>query len=67
MTIFYFVRHAQPDFTWCDGMTRPLTAEGEKDSEKVLTPLKIYISTPHFPVRIFEALKQSKKLLKCMD
>lgn len=35
MTKVYFVRHAQPDFSHYTDMTRPLTAEGEKDSEEV--------------------------------
>lgn len=43
MTSVYFVRHAQPDFNWSDDMTRPLTAEGEKDSEKVTEIKKIFL------------------------
>ena len=31
----YFVRHAQPDFSWSDTSTRPLTAEGLEDSKRV--------------------------------
>ena len=36
MTTVYFVRHAQPEHMWEDDSTRPLTAEGERDAEKVL-------------------------------
>lgn len=39
MTTIYFVRHAQPDFTWDEDRTRPLTAEGLADSEKVYEAL----------------------------
>lgn len=40
MTKVYFVRHAQPDFSWTDDMTRPLTEEGKKDVKIVLECLK---------------------------
>ena len=40
MTRIYFVRHAQPEHGWEDDRTRPLTAEGKKDSEIVLDTLK---------------------------
>ncbi|MBR1391138.1 MAG: histidine phosphatase family protein [Lachnospiraceae bacterium] len=36
MTKVYFVRHAQPEHAWEEDRTRPLTAEGKKDSEIVL-------------------------------
>lgn len=36
MTKIYFVRHAQPDFSWEDDRTRPLTQEGRDDSRMVL-------------------------------
>lgn len=39
MTTIYFVRHAQPDFTWDEDRTRPLTAAGRADSEKVYEAL----------------------------
>lgn len=32
MTRVYFVRHAQPDISWEDDRTRPLTDEGKRDS-----------------------------------
>lgn len=35
MATVYFVRHAQPEFSWADDKTRPLTNEGIADSEKV--------------------------------
>lgn len=40
MTKIYFVRHAQPDHDWEEDRTRPLTAEGEKDSAIVFQFLK---------------------------
>ncbi len=36
MTKLYFVRHAQPDHSWKEDRTRPLTEEGKKDSAVVL-------------------------------
>lgn len=36
MTVVYFVRHAQPDFSVQDDKERPLTDEGKKDTGKVL-------------------------------
>lgn len=36
----YFVRHAQPEHTWEDDRTRPLTPEGKDDAKKVLEFLK---------------------------
>lgn len=40
MTKVYFVRHAQPEHTWEDDRTRPLTEEGKRDSGIVLEFLK---------------------------
>ena len=40
MTKIYFVRHAQPEHTWEDDRTRPLTGEGKKDSAIVFEFLK---------------------------
>lgn len=40
MATVYFVRHAQPEFSWADDKTRPLTNEGIADSEKVCEALK---------------------------
>lgn len=36
MTKVYFVRHAQPEFSWKDDRTRPLTEEGTQDAAMVL-------------------------------
>ena len=52
MTRIYFVRHAQPDETWADDRTRPLTQLGLSDRNKVtklLTDTKIdtCISSPY--------------------
>lgn len=52
MTEIYFVRHAQPEYTWEDDRTRPLTAEGKKDSKIVLDFLKdkeidVFYSSPY--------------------
>lgn len=35
MTRVYFVRHAQPDHGWRDDRTRPLTEDGQRDSQVV--------------------------------
>lgn len=40
MTRIYFVRHAQPEHAWKEDRTRPLTAEGKRDSAIVLEFLK---------------------------
>ena len=40
MTKVYFVRHAQPEFSWGDDRTRPLTKEGRQDAAMVLDFLK---------------------------
>lgn len=40
MATIYFVRHAQPEFSWADDKTRPLTNEGIADSERVYETLK---------------------------
>ena len=40
VTRIYFVRHAQPDHSWKDDITRPLTEEGKTDSKLVLDFLK---------------------------
>lgn len=39
MTRIFFVRHAQPDHSFCDDRTRPLTSDGEADAKKVLEVL----------------------------
>ena len=40
MTKIYLVRHAQPDFSWEEDRTRPLTPEGMADRRIVLEALK---------------------------
>lgn len=40
MATIYFVRHAQPEYSWEDDKTRPLTSEGIADSERVYEALK---------------------------
>lgn len=40
MTKIFFVRHAQPEHSWNDDRTRPLTDEGLKDTLKVLNFFK---------------------------
>lgn len=40
MTRIYFVRHAQPEHSYKDDRTRPLTNEGSNDSNMVLETLK---------------------------
>lgn len=40
MTRVYFVRHAQPEHTWKEDRTRPLTIEGKRDAAIVLEFLK---------------------------
>ncbi len=40
MTRVYFVRHAQPEHTWKEDRTRPLTEEGKRDSAIVSEFLK---------------------------
>lgn len=52
ITRVYFVRHAQPEHMWEDDRTRPLTAEGVRDSKIVLDFLKdkgidIFYSSPY--------------------
>lgn len=69
MTSIYFVRHAQPEHSWEDDRTRPLTAEGAVDSKKVieiLKPIKIdrYFSSPY--VRSVDTIKGIAKE-HCME
>lgn len=47
MTRIYFVRHAQPDESWKDDRTRPLTRTGMEDCKKV-TELLIKIPIDYF-------------------
>lgn len=36
MTKVFFVRHAEPEHSWKEDRTRPLTQEGKNDSKKLL-------------------------------
>ena len=52
MTRVYFVRHAEPVHSWKDDRTRPLTQEGETDSNKVTDfirsiPVDVFVSSPY--------------------
>lgn len=52
VTKVYFVRHAQPEHSFEDDRTRPLTLEGEKDTEIVTDFLKdkqidVFYSSPY--------------------
>lgn len=52
MSQIYFVRHAQPDFSWKDDRTQPLTAAGKTDAGIVLDFLKdkgidVFYSSPY--------------------
>lgn len=52
MTRLFFVRHAQPQHSWKDDRTRPLTEEGMQDISRVLeffrnVPLDIVYSSPY--------------------
>ena len=52
MTRLFFVRHAQPQHSWKEDRTRPLTAEGMQDTNKVLeffrnVPPDIVYSSPY--------------------
>ena len=52
LTSVYFVRHAQPVHSWEDDRTRPLSAEGVRDSEKVTKflsdiPIHCFFSSPY--------------------
>ena len=40
MNKVYFIRHAKPDFSVHDDLTRPLTDEGRKSSEKLINFFK---------------------------
>lgn len=48
----YFVRHAQPDFSWQDDRTRPLTPGGARDCARVAQalrgiPIGRFVSSPY--------------------
>jgi len=52
MTSVYFVRHAQPDISWKNNRTRPLTPTGLLDRKKVTNllkkmPIDCFFSSPY--------------------
>jgi len=52
MTRIFFVRHAQPDISWKDDRTRPLTRIGLEDRKKVTDllikiPIDLFFSSPY--------------------
>lgn len=60
MTNIYFVRHAQPQYSFPDPANRPLTAEGERDCAEVVRvlhniKLDYAISSPY--VRSYNTIK----------
>ncbi len=62
MTNIYFVRHAQPQYSWADPATRPLTDEGRKDCTEVVRVLKdikldYAISSPY--TRSYDTIKET--------
>jgi 2,3-bisphosphoglycerate-dependent phosphoglycerate mutase len=66
MTRVYFVRHAQPEHSWEDDRTRPLTKDGAEDSKivtKVLKNIEVHCcySSPY--KRSFETVKESAEVL----
>jgi len=67
MTSVYFVRHAQPEHSWEDDRTRPLTGEGLEDSRRVtetLSDIKVgcFLSSPY--KRSFDTICGIAKLHK---
>lgn len=65
MTSIYFVRHAQPNHTWENDRTRPLSEEGVKDSEKVVETLSditldYVVSSPY--LRSMDTIKECAKI-----
>lgn len=62
MTHIFLVRHAQPDFSWEEDRTRPLTKEGIEDSKKVTELLRdkhihCFFSSPY--KRSIDTIKES--------
>lgn len=68
MTKVYFVRHAQPDHSWKDDRTRPLTKEGVEDSQCVLDFFKskhidMFYSSPY--KRSVDTILSSSEYFNC--
>lgn len=62
MTHIYFVRHNEPDSSWKDDRTRPLTKEGQEDCLKVLEFFKdkkidAFYSSPY--IRSYQTIKMT--------
>lgn len=67
MAAVYFIRHAQSDRNYHDDRTRPLTAEGIKDGEKIAEVLKAkgithIISSPY--TRTLQTVERLAEVLK---
>ena len=67
MTSVFFVRHAQPDSSWTDDRTRPLTALGLEERKKVADLLLkisigIFFSSPY--KRSIETISECANILK---
>lgn len=60
MTCIYFVRHAEPDFSVHDDMTRPLTAKGLLDADRV----KDFFSSVHVDAFYSSPYKRSIDTIK---
>lgn len=65
MTKVYFVRHAQPEHSWEDDRTRPLTSEGKTDSEQVVEFFKdkqidVFYCSPY--KRSIDTIKKTAEL-----
>lgn len=64
MTDIYFVRHAQPDYSWKGDRSRPLSEDGLVDCKKVVETLKdckidYFLSSPY--KRSYDTIKDSAK------
>ena len=62
MTTVYFVRHAQPDLSVHDDLTRPLTEKGLQDRKKVTDYFRDNTSTKLFLVHSSVQLIQFNQL-----
>lgn len=60
MTSIYFVRHAQPEHSWKEDRTRPLSDEGLQDSKQVVELLH----SIHFNYAISSPYKRSVDTIK---
>jgi len=67
ITKIFFVRHAQPDSTWSDDRTKPLTSLGLKERIKVTKllskfPIDVFFSSPY--KRSVDTISESAKLFE---